>query len=111
MAVSTVTHRAKPDHKIPEMEYSKINLAFRARRPRAAALVERGLTALVVGLAGLNLAGLLTVMALRARFPFELEWIEGGTVTTLQHILSGRFLYGPPSLEFVPLLYLSLIHI
>lgn len=86
------------------MEYSEITLAFRAHL-RAAALIDRGLTALVVGLAGLNLVVLLVVMALRARFPFELEWIEGGTVTTLQHILSGRFLYGRPSLEFVPLLY------
>lgn len=72
---------------------------------RASTVIDRGLNVIVAALAGLNLAGLAIVMALRARYPFELEWIEGGTVISLQRILAGHFLYGRPSLEFVPLLY------
>ncbi len=67
--------------------------------------VDRGLSGLVLGLAGLNLVGLLALMALRARYPFELEWIEGATVNSAQWILSGHFLYERPALEFTPLIY------
>ena len=67
--------------------------------------VDRVLSWLVVGLAGLGLVGLLVLMVLRARYPFELEWIEGATVNSAQWILSGHFLYERPVLEFTPLIY------
>ena len=67
--------------------------------------VDRALSGLVLGLAGLNLVGLLALMALRARYPFELEWIEGAAVNSAQWILSGHFLYERPALEFTPLIY------
>ena len=67
--------------------------------------LERGLLFLAVGLAALNLVGLLVLMLVRARYPFELEWIEGAVANSSQWILSGHFLYERPRLEFTPLLY------
>jgi 4-amino-4-deoxy-L-arabinose transferase-like glycosyltransferase len=45
---------------------------------------------------------------LRMGYPFELEWIEGGSVDHVIRILSGQKLYVPPSLEFVPFIYTPL---
>ncbi len=66
---------------------------------------EQVLSWLVIGLAGLNLMGLSVLMALRARYPFELEWIEGAAANSSQWILAGHSLYERPRLEFTPLLY------
>lgn len=67
--------------------------------------VDRGLTYLLAGLSTINLVGLVVLMAWRAHYPFELEWIEGATAASTQWILSGHFLYERPSLTFTPLLY------
>jgi len=41
----------------------------------------------------------------RIRYPFELEWMEGGSVDHVCRILAGEKLYVSPSLEFVPFIY------
>ncbi len=41
----------------------------------------------------------------RLNYPFELEWIEGAVVDHCRWILSGRGLYVPPSINFVPFNY------
>ncbi|MEM7307818.1 MAG: glycosyltransferase family 39 protein [Planctomycetota bacterium] len=46
--------------------------------------------------------------ALRARYPYELEWMEGACVDHVARILSTGRLYEPPSIEFVPYLYAPL---
>jgi hypothetical protein len=67
--------------------------------------LDQGLKFIVAALALLNLIGLVVLMALRMRYPFELEWIEGATAASSDWILSGHFLYERPSLAFTPLLY------
>jgi 4-amino-4-deoxy-L-arabinose transferase-like glycosyltransferase len=47
----------------------------------------------------------LAVVVLRIAYPYELEWMEGGTVDHVRQILSGAQVYGPPSLKFVPYVY------
>jgi len=42
---------------------------------------------------------------MRFGYPFELEWMEGGSLGQVSWILSGHKLYGPPSLEFTPWVY------
>ena len=76
-----------------------------AGTPRISSAINRGLNVIVVAWAGLNLVGLLVLMVLRMRYPFQLEWVEGATATTSQWILSGHFLYERLSLQFTPLLY------
>lgn len=60
--------------------------------------------ALVAVAAGYALA-VLALAAVRVPYPFELEWMEGGSLQQLQRILSGRQLYVAPSLEFIPFIY------
>ncbi len=59
-----------------------------------------------LGLFSLYFIGLYLFVALsRIHYPFELEWMEGGMVDHIRRVLSGRLLYGPPSLEFGPVIY------
>ncbi|MHC4790258.1 MAG: glycosyltransferase family 39 protein [Planctomycetota bacterium] len=53
----------------------------------------------------LYLAVYLILVFLRIQFPFELEWMEGGSVHQIERILEGKKLYVSPSLEFVPYIY------
>ena len=82
-----------------------IQLGSQSASARIVSGVDWALSVVVLGLAGLNLVGLVVLMALRARYPFELEWIEGAAVNSVQWILSGHFLYERPALEFTPLIY------
>ena len=41
----------------------------------------------------------------RITYPFEIEWMEGGSVDHVRRILLGQPLYVEPSLDFVPYIY------
>jgi hypothetical protein len=41
----------------------------------------------------------------RLRYPFDLEWIEGGMVDQVQRLMHGQSMYVAPSINFVPFLY------
>jgi 4-amino-4-deoxy-L-arabinose transferase-like glycosyltransferase len=41
----------------------------------------------------------------RMRYPFELEWIEGGMVDQVQRLVHGQNMYAAPSINYVPYLY------
>ena len=41
----------------------------------------------------------------RITYPFELEWMEGGSVEHLDRIMKGEEIYTPPSLEYIPYIY------
>ncbi|MGA1875198.1 MAG: glycosyltransferase family 39 protein [bacterium] len=41
----------------------------------------------------------------RIGYPFELEWLEGGSLDQVKRILAGYKLYVKPSLKFVPFIY------
>lgn len=45
---------------------------------------------------------------MRLTCPFELEWMEGGSLQMMHRVLSGQPLYGPPTVEFVPYTYTPL---
>jgi hypothetical protein len=47
----------------------------------------------------------LVLVFVRIRYPFELEWMEGGLVDQVNRILAGKALYVRPSPEFVPFAY------
>src|SRR5262249_3960426 len=52
----------------------------------------------------------LAIAWLRVGYPFELEWIEGAVLDTVQRALDGKSLYPPPSIEFVALNYTPLYY-
>ena len=41
----------------------------------------------------------------RLRYPFDLEWIEGGMVNEVKRLLQGQGLYTAPGISYVPFLY------
>jgi hypothetical protein len=53
---------------------------------------------------------MLAVAAARLAYPFELEWLEGGSLDHVRRVLQGRPLYGPPSPEFTPFMYTPLYY-
>jgi hypothetical protein len=55
-------------------------------------------------------AAFILVAVLRLRYPFELEWMEGGSVEHVRRLLDGRPIYVKPSLEFTPFLYTPLYY-
>jgi hypothetical protein len=75
------------------------------RRP-----VDRGLRLVVAVVGAAFLAGYVAIAIARMRYPYELEWIEGGVVGDVRHVLGGHALYGKPSLHFIPYIYTPLYY-
>lgn len=60
----------------------------------------------VLALAALIAIGMYAYAAShRARYPYELEWMEGAMVDHVARVLAGKPIYTRPSLEFVPFVY------
>ena len=55
----------------------------------------------VLACAAASIALYAGIAILRMRYPFELEWMEGGMVDHVGRLLSGRPWYAKPSLYFV----------
>lgn len=51
------------------------------------------------------IAAYVVLALLRLRYPFELEWMEGGMVDQVLRILAGQKIYVPPHFDFVPFGY------
>src|ERR1700690_949343 len=41
----------------------------------------------------------------RMFYPYQLEWMEGVALVQVNRVLTGKTLYVPPSVDFVPLIY------
>jgi hypothetical protein len=81
-------------------------------RPAARVLigVARAAEVALALAAAFFLAEYILVACLRLGYPYELEWMEGGSLTQVLHILSGQPLYGPPALDFTPTTYAPLYY-
>lgn len=53
---------------------------------------------------------LLQVVFTRIQSPYELEWMEGAMLQQVHRLLHGLPLYGEPTLDFVPALYMPLYY-
>ena len=81
---------------------------FPARSKSILRILLAGLTVLAVLAALGYLAVYFYIASRRMGYPYELEWIESGFAGQVGRILSGRSVYGPPSVEFTPFLYTPL---
>ena len=66
---------------------------------QCAQLLASGVLGIV---AAVPIARYLWVVAHRITFPFELEWMEGGSVEVVRRVVEGHNIYGPPSMGFTP---------
>ncbi|MDD5064014.1 MAG: glycosyltransferase family 39 protein [Phycisphaerae bacterium] len=62
----------------------------------------------LLAIAALYVIVYLVLVFFRIQYPFELEWMEGGSLHQVTRILAGQKLYVSPSLEFVPYIYTPL---
>ena len=57
---------------------------------------------------GIFIVAVVAIALLRIGYPFELEWMEGGSLQTVQRLVDGQCIYAPPSMEYVPFIYTPL---
>jgi len=74
------------------------------QRTRSSSLLTalRASCAVVAGLFLLALAG---IVSARVLYPFQLEWMEGGSVDHVRRVLAGDALYVKPGFDFIPYAY------
>jgi hypothetical protein len=82
----------------------------RARLPLFVRSLCAAVQAAAVGLAFAYVAVFVYVAYRTLRYPFVLEWLEGGTLDVVQRILEGKPLYVAPSIDYVPYIYTPLYH-
>jgi 4-amino-4-deoxy-L-arabinose transferase-like glycosyltransferase len=63
------------------------------------------LSSLAVLAGAVYLVGFVVAGAFRLIYPYPLEVIEGASLSVVRHLLQGQPVYGPPTLEFSPLVY------
>ncbi len=78
------------------------NSALGLRRLRAGRVAEMLIGTLLVVLSLVPMARYLFVVARRIGYPYELEWMEGGSVEVVHRVVLGQGIYGPPSMHFTP---------
>lgn len=59
----------------------------------------------ILFLSGFLVLAFIYAAARRMRYPFDLEWIESGVLTSVQRISQGKPLYTRPTLDFIPYVY------
>jgi hypothetical protein len=61
---------------------------------------------ILLGVAAIVSVGVYLFVAIsRIDYPFELDWLEGGSLCMVARLLNGKGLYVAPSMEFVPFNY------
>jgi hypothetical protein len=75
--------------------------AWRADRDRARRLLDRSSGFVLGCIALVPIGNYLWVALQRIGYPFELEWLEGGSVSIVQRASEGHALYVQPSLHYV----------
>jgi len=80
----------RPDDQIPSAAFTRLSL-----------LLKYGTLLIAIAYIGLYLV----LAVFRLRYPFELEWMEGGSVEHVQRLLVGQQIYVAPSLDFIPYPY------
>ena len=70
--------------------------------------VIRVLKYVFLALAIYFISAYVVLAVLRLRYPFELEWMEGGMVDQVRRILAGQMIYVQPHFDFVPFGYPAL---
>jgi len=107
--------------RVPRVEAIRIAAGRPTGRPRlqprtgiVAGLIGRGAPVVELALVPVSLAaiGVMAAVALaRLGYPFELEWLEGGTLEHVRRLLAGQPLYPEPNIDFVPFLYAPLYYV
>ena len=77
---------------------------------RIASTLPEILRAASIAVATFLIVSFIVVSLKRAVYPYELEWMEGGSVDHVRWLLSGHRLYAHPTLAFIPYAYTPLYY-
>lgn len=77
-------------------------------KPSHTVLLSRVLRYILFIIAATYIVMYVTIAAIRIKYPYELEWMEGASVDHVRQILIGHQLYRAPSIEFTPYIYTPL---
>lgn len=72
--------------------------------------MDRILNWFVLLVAGFSVIIVLVTMLLRSKYPFQLEWMEGGEIEHITRLINGKPIYCEPSLDFIPYIYTPLFY-
>jgi len=72
--------------------------------------MEKQLRRGVVAAAWLFVLSFIVLSMKRISYPFQLEWMEGGSLEHVHRLLERQPIYGPPDLEFTPFIYTPLFY-
>ena len=100
------TPDSMPRHPATSQEYQLPIGSDRVALHRASTLLRYAL----LTSAAAYIAVFLILAFFRIRYPFELEWMEGGVLDHVRRVLAGQKVYVSPSLEFVTFLYTPLYY-
>jgi hypothetical protein len=109
--MSTASQTADPTHPpaIPTPDGDAAPSASPSpRRHTAMRWVERGFMAIALAWACYYTLQFVWIALSTVDYPYQLEWMEGGVVETVERLLNGQSIYGPPTLEYVPYIYTPL---
>ena len=74
-------------------------------RELAQTSITKLLMAGILMLSAFYVSGLLWLFSQRLVYPYELDWVEGGMLTSVIEILKGHGLYVEPTISYVPFVY------
>jgi len=66
---------------------------------------QRVFQLLILVIGAVFVGAVLVVAILRLGYPYELEWMEGGSLQIVQRIMAGQPVYTVPSVNYVPFIY------
>ncbi|HEX4778358.1 MAG TPA: glycosyltransferase 87 family protein [Acidimicrobiia bacterium] len=78
--------------------------------PTSAVRTASALRVVLVAVAVAFVAMYVAIAVARMRYPYELEWMEGGVLDHVRRVVDGHGVYGRPSLGFTPYLYTPLYY-
>jgi len=78
------------------------------RLPVSFAALQRIFQILLLLIGILFVGAVLGIAIARMGYPYELEWMEGGTLQTVQRLVTGLPIYVPPSMDYIPFIYTPL---
>jgi hypothetical protein len=90
----------------PPRPATAVRLPAAGRPPGRPVVLRAALLVVAVAFVACYLA----VALARFRYPFQLEWMEGGVLEHVQQVLHGQSLYVAPSIRFTPFLYTPLYY-
>ncbi len=81
------------------------------RRSEIASHIEFSFLKWILGAVAVGYIALYVAVAIsRMAYPFEMEWMEGGSLVNVHRILNGEKLYVEPTISYIPFFYTPLYY-